>query len=209
VGSNPTSSVLTRNTTLAVLAGGEGSRMGRPKGELRVGGRPILQYLLAQWKWTGPTILITAPGREKPPGWEAFDREVSDPAPGEGPLRGIVTALQLCAPADIIVIATCDMPRVTTQMLTHLASALAADESILAVMTRRGRTIEPFPMAVRRASMNVLRQRLERGERSLQSLTTLPQFTLIEPPADWGPDVWTNLNDPADYQRFLADTRQQ
>ena len=34
------------DVTLAILAGGAGSRMGMPKAELRIGGRPILEHLL-------------------------------------------------------------------------------------------------------------------------------------------------------------------
>ena len=61
-------------TTLAILAGGEGSRMGQPKAELRIGARPILSYLLDRFLWAGPTILVTAPGRKRPPGATGFDR---------------------------------------------------------------------------------------------------------------------------------------
>ena len=53
-----------RDVTLAILAGGEGSRMGYPKGELRLGGRPILPVLLERFAWEGPTLLVTAPGRQ-------------------------------------------------------------------------------------------------------------------------------------------------
>ena len=82
------------DVTLAVLAGGEGSRMGRPKGELLVRGRPILVHLVEQLAWRGPTLLVTAPGRERPAGGERFDREVVDAVAGEGPLRGLLTALE-------------------------------------------------------------------------------------------------------------------
>ncbi|MDB5911273.1 MAG: hypothetical protein JWP34_5390, partial [Massilia sp.] len=80
------------DVTLAILAGGEGSRMGKAKGLLRVGpepGQPILGYLLNRLAWRGPTMLVTAPGRDHPPGWEQFDRELIDPEAGGGPLRGV------------------------------------------------------------------------------------------------------------------------
>ena len=48
------------NVTLAILAGGEGSRMGKPKGHLEIAGKPILAYLLDQIGWPGPTMLVTA-----------------------------------------------------------------------------------------------------------------------------------------------------
>src|SRR4051794_29684613 len=80
--------------TLAILAGGAGSRMGGPKSNLTLHGRPILDYLLDRFSWPGPTLLITSPGREHPPGHTRFSAEAVDPVPDQGPLRGILTALQ-------------------------------------------------------------------------------------------------------------------
>src|SRR5436190_1357328 len=98
-------------TTLAVLAGGAGSRMGRPKGMLEINGRPILAYLLDRIDWPGPTMLVTAPGRENPPGAERFDSEVSDDVEGEGPLRGVYTAITH-ATTPVVVVIGVDMPLV-------------------------------------------------------------------------------------------------
>ena len=41
------------DVTLAILAGGAGSRMGMPKGQLILNGRPILEYLLDHLDWPG------------------------------------------------------------------------------------------------------------------------------------------------------------
>src|SRR6185369_11512255 len=105
--------------TLAILAGGEGRRMGRPKAELRINDKPILQHLLDQYAWPGPTLLVTSPGREHPPAWERFDREVTDPRSGEGPLQGVVTALKACA-TGIVVIVPVDMPGLSASHLKYV-----------------------------------------------------------------------------------------
>src|SRR5688572_6459509 len=91
--------------TLAVLAGGAGSRMGRPKGTLEINGRPILAHLLDRIAWPGPTMLVTAPGRENPPGAQRFDFEVSDAVADDGPLRGVHTALRHVRTEMLVVIA--------------------------------------------------------------------------------------------------------
>ena len=114
-----------RDVTLAVLAGGAGSRMGGPKAWLRLRDRPILLYLAERFAWTGPTLLVTAPGLERPPGREAFAAEVTDPVVGEGPLRGVLTALEHC-PTPYLVITTVDMPRVRPLHFRWLVSSLAA-----------------------------------------------------------------------------------
>ena len=190
---------------LAILAGGQGSRMGLPKGELRIGEQPILQYLLSKWNWPGPTLLVTAPDREHPPAYELFDREVTDPIAGEGPLRGIVTALENCAIADAIIVATCDMPLVTRDMLDHLIAQLLNDADLFGVMTRRGDDVEPFPFAIRPIALELLQTRLAAGARSLHSLAKLDQFHLFPAPAGWSDRVWTNLNHPGDLKRWNVD----
>jgi len=50
------------------MAGGQGQRMGMPKGLMRLNDVPILASLHNRLAWPGPTILVTTPGREKPPG---------------------------------------------------------------------------------------------------------------------------------------------
>src|SRR5688572_13975666 len=99
------------HVTLAVLAGGAGSRMGRPKALLEVGGKPILEFLLDRLDWPGPTLLVTAPGRRRPPGAARFDREAVDEVADEGPLRGVYTALTHATTPALVVIAV-DMPAV-------------------------------------------------------------------------------------------------
>src|SRR5690242_5929498 len=119
--------------TLAILAGGEGSRMGKPKALLHVRGQPILQYLLARFRWPGPTLLVTAPSRERPPACERFDREVVDPVPGQGPLRGVLTALDSIA-TETLVVATVDMPEVSPAQLQWLLEQLDQHPASLGVM---------------------------------------------------------------------------
>src|SRR5271168_1275719 len=124
------------NTTLAILAGGEGSRMGRPKGPLTLGGRPILKHILAQAHWPGPTLLITSPGRQSPPAASAFDAEATDPVPGLGPMRGILTALQH-AKTDQVVASAVDMPSINFEIFRWLADELHRRPEAHAVMIKR------------------------------------------------------------------------
>jgi molybdopterin-guanine dinucleotide biosynthesis protein A len=190
-------------TTLAILAGGEGSRMGRPKAELRVAGKPILAYLLERFAWSGPTILVTAPGRERPPGAEEFDREVSDPVTGEGPLRGVLTALEATS-TDILVVASCDMPMIEPRQLHWLAERLAAEPAATPVMLmKHGASVEPLPLGIRRDTLNLLRAHVTAGNRSLRSLGEIRGARTVAAPDDWPATTWTNLNTPADLAAFL------
>jgi molybdopterin-guanine dinucleotide biosynthesis protein A len=192
-----------QNCTLAILAGGEGSRMGKPKGLLTVGELPILEYLLEKFGWSGSTMLVTAPGREHPPGWKRFDKEFVDPIAGLGPLRGVLTALEKAETA-VVVFATVDMPGVTSTQLQWLADELNTDSETVGLMTRRsGEQIEPFPCAVRATVQDTLRTRLAQGRRSVYSLKDVKGFRVVPAPRDWPESSWINLNDPKDYAAFL------
>ena len=175
--------------------------MGRPKAELRVGGKPILAHLLNRWQWDGPTLLVTAPGRERPPGAEHFDREVIDPVAGEGPMRGLITALKATR-TQILIVASCDMPTVESLHLRWLADALARRPTAHLLLLSHGGTTQPFPLALRRDALPALTDHFAGGKRSLRSLLEIERAAQLAAPAEWSPDVWTNLNAPQDLEAF-------
>lgn len=186
--------------TLAVLAGGEGSRMGMPKGLLRIGGRPILEHLLDALPWPGPTMLVTAPGREHPPGWQRFGLEAVDPVAGAGPLRGVLTALEH-AQTGWVAILTVDMPTIRLQQLERLGQDLTPDTlgRMFRRRTKDGQVlVEPFPLLAHRSAAINIRDRLARGEGSVVRLLGEPGFSALDSPRDWPDAIWANLNRPED-----------
>jgi molybdopterin-guanine dinucleotide biosynthesis protein A len=174
-------------------------------------GTPILQHVVNTVAWRGPTMLVTAPGFERPPGADLYDREVVDPISDEGPLRGLSTALQhlntLC-----VVVMPLDMPALGHHALVWVAEQLLVRIDAALLMTRRigfdngtdGPRIEPFPIALRAAAIEIVRRRLDEGRRSVHGLADEPGAVVLDAPAAWPETVWTNLNRPADVNRFLA-----
>lgn len=194
-------------TTLAVLAGGEGRRMGGPKSVLTLDGRPILDRLLDRLGWPGPTLLVTAPGREHPPGWRRFTSEVTDPVAGEGPLRGILTSLEHASTNEVVVLPV-DMPNVTPAPLAWLAARLRDNPGAAAVMVERtgqpGR-IEPLPAAFRAAiAQRLIRSHLGDRQLSLHRLTESSEVIMLPAPSGWPDDFWVNLNMPSDLAAYAA-----
>jgi molybdopterin-guanine dinucleotide biosynthesis protein A len=193
--------------TLAILAGGQGRRMGLPKSNLQISGQPILEYLLDRFGWPGETLLITAPGLEHPPGCERFDREAVDPVADQGPLRGVLTALE-SATAPMVLIATLDMPCIRAEHLQRNMGRLAARPECLGLMFHRPlagqHQIEPFPFACRLEASGTISAHIASGRRAVHGLLGERGFISEAAPNDWPASVWTNLNRPEDLQKFLA-----
>jgi len=180
--------------------------MGVPKHSLEIGGRPMLQHILESLRWPGPTLLVTAPAREHPLGWELFDRETVDPVEGEGPLRGVLTALQNVV-TEYTVICTVDMPALRLEHLRWISARLLGRSDLDGLMLRRRagaeERIEPFPLACRKSAADTIAEQLDSGKRHVHCLLDLPRFAAPESPGEWRERIWTNLNTPADYEAFV------
>lgn len=192
--------------TLAVLAGGRGTRMGGPKGMLSLRGEPILAHLVRGLAWDGPSLLVLSPGIDRPGGAELFQSVTHDPVAGEGPLRGLLTALE-AATTEVIAVITVDMPGVTRDALDYLVNHLGESVGLMFSRELEGRdVIEPFPSAFRTDARDILSRRLASGRRAVQGLAGEPGVT-VQPAPAWGERVWTNLNYPADLEAFERDVR--
>src|SRR5687767_14533901 len=159
-------------TTLAILAGGAGSRMGKPKSLLRVKGVAILEYLLKRIDWPGPTLLVTTPGHEHPPAHDLFTSEVADPTPNLGPLRGLLTALESCT-TPLLVVTTVDMPGIGASHLHYLITSISSQPECLGLMMDRetdGKVqLEPFPSIFRPAARDTVAAQMSAERRSVHA----------------------------------------
>jgi molybdopterin-guanine dinucleotide biosynthesis protein A len=101
------------------------------------------------------------------------------------------------------------MPGVGRAQLEWLARQLNHTESI-GVMCRRllakESIVEPFPLMLRRAALDVVRARLQSGRLSVIGLLEEPGFSAANTPPEWGERVWVNLNRPVDLQHFSEKT---
>ncbi len=194
------------NVTLAVIAGGSGSRMGVAKARLNVEHQSILAWRMQKLEWPGPTMLITSPSTRNPPDAQLFDQECIDPEDGAGPLRGILTALEQSTTPLIATVAV-DMPFVRRFMLEWLVEQIQRQRACNGIMFRRPggvqHWIEPFPSVFRQSAAPIIFPLLAEGKRSVRALCDFADFQAIDVPDNWPADVWTNLNEPDQLKSFL------
>ena len=117
--------------SLLVLSGGRSRRLGRDKATRHLGGRTLLQRLLAQVPATVPVVLVGPPV----PGLPARVRVMREDPPGAGPLAGIGAGLNEVG-TDLVGVLAADMPfgvPVAIGALERLAEAGSTVDAVLPV----------------------------------------------------------------------------
>lgn len=103
--------------SVAVLAGGQSKRMGQDKAFLEVGGRRVIDRVLARVKPLTDDLFI---GTNSPEKYREFGlRLVPDVYPDKAALGGIYSAIAAARYARVLIVA-CDMPFLKTELLQHL-----------------------------------------------------------------------------------------
>jgi molybdopterin-guanine dinucleotide biosynthesis protein A len=186
-----------------VLAGGGSTRFGQDKALVEFEGKPMLTRMVELLRGaTKSTKVVAVRGK-----YEAFGVElVEDRWPGEGPLGGIITALEHAAGnagSEWNLIVSCDMPFLTREWLTFLCERAAKSE-VHVVFPDSGHGPEPLCACYRTDAAVALRAAFESGVRKVtQGLQHVTTEVLDE--ADWkrfdsaGRLFW-NMNTPADYK---------
>lgn len=185
------------DVTLAVLAGGAGRRMGGPKAWLKYQNEPILARLHRRLGWPGPTLLISSPGREHPPGCERFTAEACDAVAEQGPLRGIYTAA-IAATTDLIVAVPVDMPQLRQEPLARLVEALQSSIDTQAACYQVGESSKPLPVVFQKNLQDGLKRRIDQSDLSVNRWLRAIGARYIEA-HDIDDCFWKNLNEPGDW----------
>ncbi len=187
----------------AVLTGGRSSRMGTDKALVEVDGRPMAATVLATLRDAGARNVTAVGGDAGRLANLGFDAVLPDRYPGQGPLGGVLTALEsVAAPdthaaPDIVVIVACDMPWLTPSAVRELVGALERSPGVQAAvgLSRTGR-VEPMFAAWRPATCHApLSRAFAAGERALHvALAGLLTCTVtLEDPA-----ILRSVNRPDD-----------
>lgn len=194
---------ITAEIAAAVLAGGEGSRMGRAKADVPLGGRPMISYPLEALQSAGfePFVVTKA---DRPLDLDGIE-VILEPDRPRHPLVGIAAAIERAAGRPLLVVA-CDLPLLTPALLAWLA--VQPGDSVL---PRVGGHPQPLAARYGPEAGNTVRDGLARGLPVRTVIEALaPTVIEEEDLARFGsPErLFFNVNTPADLRRaeaFLQD----
>lgn len=160
--------------TVAILAGGKSSRLGRDKAFVEVRGRPLIEDLLAQTDGLGlETLIIT----NHPESYRYLSRPLlSDVLPERGPLGGLYTALSAASQPHLLCLA-CDMPFIVRPLIDYLISLILEGDAD-AVVPRLGGLVEPLRAIYTRTCLAPLRAALEADRLALHDFLSASSLRL-------------------------------
>ena len=182
--------------TIAVQAGGRSSRMGRDKALVPLGGKPLIEHVLARLEGFGDEVLVTTNRPEE----YAFlgQRLVEDADPGAGALHGLSSALG-AAQGDRVVLVGCDMPFVSRPLIEHM---LQVDSEADVVVPRFGERLHPLHAIYAKSCSTPVREALAAGEKRMISFFPQVQVQIVEQEVVEGYDPaglsFFNVNTPED-----------
>lgn len=183
--------------SVIVLAGGGSTRMGENKSLLLFQGKPLIQHVCAQVRPHFDELLISSDNARELAFLEA--PVVSDEVPGQGPLRGIASALAISR-HDLNFVVACDIPWVNSTLLRELLREAQGYDCVLPV-TDDGH-YEPLFAVYRKSVLPHIRKALEAGE--LRIVPALRDCR-IKTVRITMPEAIDNINTPEDYRRILKD----
>ena len=191
-----------------VLAGGGSRRFGRDKALVEFHGEPLIARLLQilQAATATPARIIGDAAKYSPTGAEC----IADRWSGEGPLGGIITALDASnasgAPDSWSLIVGCDMPFLTSEWLRHTAErAIASRAEVVVPESTYG--LEPLCACWRASAVQTLSRAFESGIRRVtEAMKQLPMEVLDAADGkrfDNFDRLFWNMNTPADYEEAI------
>lgn len=196
-----------RNIAGYVMAGGASRRFGSDKALVQFDGTPLLLRMCGLTQAATGSVRVIAPrGR-----YADLDIPIiEDRWPDEGPLGGMITALQATARADRRckwnMIVSCDMPFLTREWLDYMtARAIVSDAEVVVPQSAHG--LEPLCAYWQTSAADSLHAAFDDGVRKVTEAMKRLRMEVLDETHwkrfDSAEGIFWNMNTPQDYETAL------
>jgi molybdopterin-guanine dinucleotide biosynthesis protein A len=175
--------------TVAILVGGDSSRMGVDKASFEVDGVAMAQRVAQAALDAGANEILLIGGTQAK-AKKLTGTWKKDLYPGQGPLGGVITAMK-SANNDAVVVVSCDMPFLTGSVITSLVNGL---QDAQATVGRTDRLNWLCAAWLKSECLNTLQSVWKRDERAVHRAAVLLDVVEVPVPAM----AVRNINEPAD-----------
>ena len=164
--------------TVAVLIGGDSSRMGVDKANFEIDGISMGNSVIAAARAAqADEVLVIGSTQAKSKALDAMWKK--DIYPGDGPLGGIISALK-AAQNDSVVVLSCDMPFVTSEVISSLVRGLTDAQAAVGRTDRMNWLCAAWS---KEECLSTLQSVWKRNERSVHRAAVLLDVVEIPVPA--------------------------
>jgi molybdopterin-guanine dinucleotide biosynthesis protein A len=178
----------------AVLAGGQGRRIGGSKATVKLRGKPLISYPVAAMSSVLETVAVIAKADTELPSMPGITIWI-EPEGRRHPAIGIIHALALASGRPVVVCAV-DLPFVTPSLIHRIAGA--GDSRTPAVIASHGGCVQPLLGVYRQAAATRLQGASDRPLRELVAAIG-PQLFEVD-----DVDELFNVNAPDDLLQAAA-----
>lgn len=186
------------NKTLAILAGGQSSRMNyNNKAFLTYKDKLFIEHIIQCGK-EYKEVIIVANDEEK---YKEFNlRIVSDIYVGNGPLSGIHAALKNSSTDKVLCVA-CDMPLINENVINTLGMN---NEEYDVLVPKVGNKLQPLCSIYSKSIIDTIELSLSKNENKLQKLILSLKYKVIDGSEDSKFNIYefTNINTPEEYMKL-------
>ena len=195
------------NVHAYVLAGGASTRFGRDKALVHFGAMPLLLRIANLAQSCTADVSVVSSAQKYRNRFEELEF-VEDRWPGQGPLGGIITALQRTAATapdcQWNLILSCDMPFLTREWLEFLIDrARTSAAPIQAILPHSGHGPEPLCACYRTDAADPLKNVFDRGVRKVTEALKHVRTEVLDEPVwkrfDSAGRLFWNMNTTADF----------
>ncbi|MBM3133511.1 MAG: molybdenum cofactor guanylyltransferase [Chloroflexi bacterium] len=186
-----------------IVAGGQGTRIGREKATLEIAGQSLLERTIHRLSKLDTEIILVLAQGQKNPLTKPFPnvKIVADVYAGRGPLVGIYSGLKESSDQYSVAVA-CDMPFLNTDLLRYMAGLAPGYD---AVVLRIEGMIEPLHAVYSKSCLDAIAAMIEKGRSKVKDLFDRVRVRYVQEAEIDRLDPerlsWFNINTPEDFRK--------